>query len=157
DVGSVMATELRMLDSDDTFARVAKKMNLPPGANPGSVRSGVSEGSNIISLTATGTDPVAITDLANTFADVFIEKDLEERSRQSRTTLNDIESRRAEVEKSLRDLEEGKKRFMQQNQLAGQGGNLASSLAELEFRRKELSKKYTAEHPDMIKLGERIE
>lgn len=157
DTGSILATELRTLDSPDVAARVAKRMNLPTPALPGTVRAGTSEGSNIISLTATGTDPLAVADLANAFADVFIEKDLEERSRQSRSTLNDVESRRAEVERSLRELEDKKRSFMQEHQTAGMASGLASSLAELEFRRRELGKKYTAEHPDMIKLDERIQ
>lgn len=80
----------------------------------------------------------------------------EERSRQSRANLRDIENRRAEVEKSLHDLEEGKKEFLQRNEMSGQGGGLAAQLSDLQFRRKELAKKYTPEHPDMIAIDERI-
>ncbi len=156
DIGSILQSELRILDSADTSSRVAKRMNLPGTSLPGGVHAIVADGSNIISLTATGTDPLAVADLANAYADVFIEKDQEERSRQSRSTLGDIENRRAEIEKTLRDLEDRKKVFIQQNEMVGQGGGLQQTLASLQLRRKELAKKYTPEHPDMIKLDEQI-
>lgn len=157
DPTAAMQTQIQLLSSSDIYARVAQRMRLTPDTLPGAVSAVPGDTGGMISITVTGPDRLGAADLANAFVDTYVEKDLEERTRATKATLADIDARRTAVEKQLHDLEEGKKEFMRQNPFLGSRGSLAGTLSELEARRRELGKKFTAEHPDIIKLEQKIQ
>ncbi|MBI4386200.1 MAG: hypothetical protein HY551_02345 [Elusimicrobia bacterium] len=154
---AVLEAQARILVSYDMAERIGRKIGWEPAKLQGVIQAERVENANLIRISAVGADPVALTDIVNTALDVYVERDLEERSFNARKTLENVVKRRAEVENSLRDLEEKRKTFLQKHHSAHLGSSLSSSLLDLEARRRELLKKFTAEHPEVIKLEQRIE
>ena len=68
----------------------------------------------------------------NAVIDAYRDYDLEQKSRQGRKTLEDIASRKAEVEENLRSLERSKQNFMEKNP-KGLGAALAVQLADWRY------------------------
>ncbi|MBI5209995.1 MAG: polysaccharide biosynthesis tyrosine autokinase [Elusimicrobia bacterium] len=149
---SALKTQVRVLGSSDLAERVAKRT----GKNAGFGAEQVPE-SNLIAVMATSPDPVEAADVANATMEIYAENELESRSQSSRKSLEDIVSRRQEIESSLNDLEEKKREYMEAHPGLGTGPALSGSLLDLETRRKEMLKKFTPEHPEVIALEQRIE
>ncbi|MBI3550319.1 MAG: polysaccharide biosynthesis tyrosine autokinase [Elusimicrobia bacterium] len=152
----VIPTQLRVLESQNMSERVAKRLNVAPGVMKAGFRAEQLEGSNMILISVTGPDPVFAADMANAVVDSYVERDLEDRSAHTRTTLQDVVKRRDEVGVALGKLQGDRKHFLEGHQTAGLGPTLAGALLEAENRRKELLKKFTPIHPDILSLDERI-
>src|SRR5208282_5980351 len=90
-------------------------------------------------------------------ADTYIDKDFEQRSIHTKKTLEDIVQRRSEEEETLKTLENQRMTFLQGHQTAGMSPLLSNRLIDLEARRKELLKKYTFRHPEILKIDQQIE
>ncbi len=169
DPWGMVATEIRVIHSNDISERAARNLGwINSVSNPEDVSKSVSgiassfkaeriQDSNLIGMTAAGPNPLLAADIVNAVVDAYISYDLEERSRQAKKTLEDISARKNEVEESLRSLERSKQNFLEQNPDSGMGGALAGQFVDLEARRKELLKKYTAQHPEIIQIDQRIQ
>ncbi|HOW88772.1 MAG TPA: polysaccharide biosynthesis tyrosine autokinase, partial [Elusimicrobiales bacterium] len=168
DPWNAVSTEIRVITSMEIADRAARKLGwLDDGANParnagvvnfilGSCRAERLQDSNLITITGVNSDPVKASDLVNAVIEAYRDYDLEQKSRQGRKTLEDIASRKAEVEENLRALERSKQNFMEKNPNTGLGAALANQLADLEIRKRGLQDKYTPNHPDVIELNQRI-
>lgn len=152
DQAASMRTQIRMLSSEDLIAAVAKKIGKPAGFSAQEVRD-----TSLISISATHRDPKEAADVVNAAMDVFAEKDMAERSTTARKALEDVSSRRREIEASLAQLEEVRKEYLENNPGTGMGGALTSNLVELEARRREMLKRFTPEHPEVVAIDQRLQ
>ena len=110
----------------------------------------------MISLSATSRDPEAAAAVVSVAMDVYAERDAEERSLSFKKSLADIGTRKAEIENSLSQLEDKRRSYLETHQGTGMGSTLNGTLLELEQRRREMLKKFTPEHPDVIAVDSRI-
>lgn len=157
DQWAAMQTQMKVLMSRDMIERVAQKLGADYGSVAGTYSVERVEQSNLMTISATSADPVRTADTANAVTAAYIEWDLGERSQQARKTLQDIVSRRQDVEQTLRNLEDEKRSFLEKHQLTGLSASMTGLVVDLEGRRKELLKRYTAEHPEVVKLDQRLE
>jgi tyrosine-protein kinase Etk/Wzc len=162
DPWSAVATELKVIASSDIADRAAAKLGMAPGPRAsGEIAAAYKvdrlTDSNLISITAYNADPARAADIASAVIDAYRDFDLEQKTRQARKTLEDISSRKSEVEGNLGALERQKRNFIEKNPKTGLGDALANQLADLEIKKKELLEKYTPNHPDVLSLQQRIE
>lgn len=162
DPWSAVATELKVITSSEISERAAVRLGMPSGAASsaevaGSYKVERLQESNLIALYSFSSDPVRAADIASAVIEAYRDFDLEQKSLQSRKTLEDISSRKNEVEDNLRALERQKQSFVERNPKTGMGSALANQLADLEIRKKQLLEKYTPNHPEVLSLDQRIE
>ena len=157
DLSVDIETEVNSAQTPDLAQRAADKLAWPVSRVIKAYKVRRLEQSNLIAVSSLGPDPAATAELVNALAQVYVERHLEIRSRQAKKTVADILARQQEVEASLMALEVERQKFLEKHQALGQSSNLATRLIELESSQKELLKKYTPEHPDMIKLAQRLE
>lgn len=162
DPWSAVATELRVITSSEISERAASRLGLPSGAKSAAAIAAAykverQQDSNLIAISAYDTIPSRAADIASAVIEAYRDFDLEQKSLQARKTLEDISSRKNEVEDSLRALERQKQSFVERNPKTGLGAAMANQLADLEIRRKQLLEKYTPNHPDVLSMDQRIE
>lgn len=169
DPWGMIATEIRVIQSPDIAERAARNLGwITPSSASEEVSRAIGrvggvykadriQDSNLISISASGGDPLLATDIVNAVVEAYSAYDLEERSRQAKKTLEDIAARKNEVEESLRSIERARQNFLEQNPGTGLGNALSSQLLDLESRRKELVRKYTPSHPEVMQIDQRIQ
>ncbi len=162
DPWSAVATQMRVIGSDEIASRAAARLGMPSGLGSAekiaaSYKVGRLEDSNLITLTSYSSSPRRAADILSAVIDSYKEYDLEQKSMQARKTLDDISSRRDDVSGSLQALEQKKERFVQQNPRTGLGDVLANELSDLEMRKKSLLDKYTPSYPEVVNLQQRID
>lgn len=168
DPRNAVATEIRVLTSAEIAERAGKKLGLFGVGAPFVEAEAIDrllaaytvermQDSNLIGISAADKDPLAACDIINAVIDVYKDYDLEQKSRQSRKNLEDIASKRIEVEENLRSLERSRQDFMEKNPGTGRGAVLANQLADLESRKKTFLEKYTPDHPGAIELDNKIQ
>lgn len=168
DPWNAVSTEIRVITSAEIAERSAKKLGwvdetAAPARNnaavrsiQGSYRAERLQDSNLISITAGNSNPLKASDIVNAVIEAYRDYDLEQKSRQGRKTLEDIASRKAEVEENLRSLERSKQNFMEKNPKSGMGAALANQLADLEIRKRQMQERYTPNHPEVVELNQRL-
>jgi tyrosine-protein kinase Etk/Wzc len=149
--------ELSLLSSMDMLGRVAKRINVPVSAVQNSYTVQKMGISSLLLISAKSANPDQAARLANAVAESFIEWDLEQRSKDLRIKYNEVSARKKEMESSLRVLEEQREAFLKSHQTTSLGVALANNLLEMESRRKEMLRKFTPEHPEVLKLDQRIQ
>ena len=111
---------------------------------------------NIIRIIAHSTDSQEAITIANTVADVYIEENLLEKTRQARTARQFIEEQIASLEKRLQQKEEALRKLSQKSRDIVLSEPIQQKLAELQFNLTEMLQKYTEKHPKVIQLREQI-
>lgn len=168
DPWGAVSTEIRVIGSMEIASRAAGIINLKMQQSGSSIRLSANEvlasyvaervqDSNLISIRAKTDNPYKANDIVNAVIEAYKEYDLEQKSAQARKTLEDIISRKNDIEEKLKNLERQKKNFIEKNPKTGIGGFYADQLAELEIKRKELLEKYTPNHPEIVSIEKRIE
>lgn len=169
DPWGAVQTEKKIIHSIEISRRAEKKMKefyvsrgkTPPLLNAGRIFGAYNaervENSNLIRIYSTYTDPVVAANIVNAVISSYRDYDLQQKSRQAQKTLDDIAARKMEVEQNLRSLESRKKVFLQKNPGTGLGLAYASQLANFEIQKKELLKKYTPNHPEVLSVDEKME
>lgn len=169
DPWGAVATEIRVITSVEIAERAGRKLgwadeNKTPAENSrvtnsilASYKAERLQDSNLITISATNTDPLKASDIINAVVEAYKDYDLEQKSKQGRKTLEDIAARKNEVEENLRSLERSKQNFLEKNPKTGLGAALANQLADLEIRKKQLLEKYTPNHPEVLNLERRIQ
>jgi len=168
DPWGAVSTEIRVIGSMEIASRAAGIINLKMQESNSSIRLSASEvlgsyyaervqDSNLIKITSKTDNPYKANDIINAVINAYREYDLEQKSAQARKTLEDIVSRKNDIEEKLKELEKRKKNFIEKNPKTGIGGYYADQLAELEIKRKELLEKYTPNHPEINSIEKRIE
>lgn len=156
DQNLALQTQLRILGSQDISDAVLKRLSSSPTKDFGSFSANRVPDSNLINIVSVGADPVAITQLANTVVDVYLERDAQEHSQSARKALEDVSTRRQEMETSLRELEEKRQAYLEQHHSSSLGASMQNMLLDLEARKRELLNKFTTQHPDVISIEQRI-
>ena len=161
DEWGTVATELKVITSSEVSERAAVKLGLSPGSREAAAINGSYSvdrlpDANLITISAFNASPARAADIASAVIDAYKDFDLEQKSMQARKTLEDIESRKSDVEESLHSFERQKQRFMESNPKTGLGAILANQLADLELQKRQLLEKYTPNHPDVQNIQQRI-
>ncbi len=162
DPWSAVATELKVITSSEISERAAARLGMPAGYKSAAAIAGAYkverlQDSNLISISAFDSDPSRAADIAGAVIEAYREYDLEQKTRQARKMLEDISSRKNEVEDNLRSLERQKQNFIERNPKTGLGSALANQLADLEIKKRQLLEKYTPNHPEVLSLQQRID
>ncbi|MCG2725682.1 MAG: polysaccharide biosynthesis tyrosine autokinase [Elusimicrobia bacterium] len=153
-------TEIKIITSGEIKKRAEQKIK---DRSKYSVKALASYGaemvkeSNLISIYATSSDPLAASDTINAVVEAYRDYDFEQKSAQATKTLEDISARKAEIEQNLRSQEKMKKDFFEKNPRTGLGLAFANQLADFEVQKKELLRKYTPNHSAVINIDQRIE
>ncbi|PIS47585.1 MAG: hypothetical protein COT17_02695 [Elusimicrobia bacterium CG08_land_8_20_14_0_20_51_18] len=169
DQWGAVSTEIRVITSMEVAMRASRRLKIAEaGAEPSRIQGIASQilsaykaervqDSNLISIAAGSSNPYKANDIVSAVIEAYREYDLEQKSAQARKSLDDIASRKTDVEDKLRSLERQKQNFIEKNPKTGLGSIFADQLAELEIKRRELLEKYTPNHPEVINFDKRIE
>ena len=123
----------------------------------GAVSARPAENTNIIYISVMHGDPQLAANIANKVAEAYIVENFKEKSKQSRIVREFIEKRLEEVTTRLKNAEEKLAKFKETESPSGVAVSLQKNLADLESERQRLFQKYTAMHPDIKSIDERIE
>lgn len=150
-------TVMASMELDEIASAAARRLGIEPEAVRKSFSVRRIRLSNLIGIDAVGETPEAAVRLAGVMMDVFMQWESERNVRRLRVDLDALLGRRRAAEQRLAGLEERKRAFLEKNQTAGRGIQLAGLLLSLESERKELLSKWTPNHPDVAKLDQRIQ
>ncbi len=168
DIFTALNTEVKIIKSAIVAERTAKKLGLitdnmseeQKESIIGSIQTKVDAerigDTNLIRIICTSDNPEETSKLANTTAEVYIEKGIEDRSRRARELREFIEKQMIDAEQKLKMSEEKLKRFTEQTGATGMGGYLAVRLVELQTEKADLLKRYTKEHPKVIEIDRQM-
>lgn len=112
--------------------------------------------SNMIRLTVTSSDPKETANLVNIFAEVYAQKRADDRNKRAREFRESVEEHLNRVTVRLKQAEEELKVFREKYPRVGLGAGLTSKLLGLQERLADLEKKYTAQHPEVVKIKHQI-
>lgn len=112
---------------------------------------------NIIRITAKAQNAEGAIELANTLAAEYIKQKLAEKAKEARHVRQFIEEQLASLEERLRGIEDTLRKFNEQPGNIILAEPLQKQLMELEFQRATLLQKYTAKHPQVIRLERQIQ
>lgn len=166
---TALNTEVKILKSEVVARRTAKKLNLITPAMTelqaaqivAAIQTKINAekvgDTNLITISASSSDPKETADLANATAEVYIEKGIEDRSRRAREMRQFIEAQVNEAEEKLKKTEEALRRYTERSGAKGIGGYLTTRLLDLQNRKSELQKRYTERHPEVEKLKGQIQ
>ncbi|MSR77318.1 MAG: polysaccharide biosynthesis tyrosine autokinase [Candidatus Omnitrophica bacterium] len=111
---------------------------------------------NIISIIVQYTDAKLCASIANQTAEVFVENDLLDKTRQARNLRQFVEKQLFLFEGKLKTTEEKIQNFRQSGKALGIAIGLERQLSDLERERTLLLKQFTEKHPDVVKADEMI-
>jgi capsular exopolysaccharide synthesis family protein len=150
--GVIAAIEL-----DEIVNIAAERLRTAPESLLGAFSVRSLRRSNLISVKAVGRTPEESVQRANALADAHMRWKSERDTRQAKADLEALIWRKRSVEKVLAELEEKKRSFLEKNQTAGRGIQLAGVLLSQESERRELLMKFTPDHPDVMRLDQKIQ
>lgn len=164
----LMASQAKVITSYPVMERVVLELGLVPKDASGeqiagavaavqdSVTTSQVETTNIIRITVVHNDPKMVALIANKVAEVYIDYDAKEKSEQARKVRIFIESQLADVTKRLNEAEEKSTDFKKSGKATGIAVNVLNNLATLEQKKADLTKIFTKNYPDVIKMDEDI-
>jgi tyrosine-protein kinase Etk/Wzc len=168
DMLNAVNTEVKVINSAVIAERTAKKLGLITDETPKDVASAIISSiqskiqaerisdSNLVKIIATSSNKDEVAKLANTTAEVYIEKGIEDRTRRAKELREFIEKQLTDAEQNLRMSEEKLRKFTEETKTTGVGGQLAIELLTLQAKREELLKIYTEKHPDVVAINQKI-
>ena len=169
DTLTALNTEVKIIKSTLVSERTARKLGLVNDKTPENEKQSVVSGiqakvsadkvgdSNLITISATSSNPKETEKLANATAQVYIEKGMEDRSRRARELREFVEIQMREAESKLRQAENNLKDYTEKSGAKGVGSYMTSRLLGLETKKSELAEKYTDQHPEVKILTQQIE
>lgn len=120
----------------------------------------------IIRVSLEGEDPEHIKTIVNTIADTYLRQNVEARSKQAEQSLEFLKEQLPELRSEVEQAEGNLANYQEENQaldltteaesLLGQVVELERSRSELELKRAELRRQYTAEHPQLEVLESQL-
>ncbi len=111
---------------------------------------------NIIQITATGSNPQRVAQLANLTAEAYIEANLREHNKQARKVREFVEVQLVQTEIKLRAAEEAVRQMREQGTATGMGVVLQNRVTDLQAQLTNLAPRLTDAHPDIIRLKAQI-
>ncbi|MEK6647552.1 MAG: GNVR domain-containing protein [Candidatus Firestonebacteria bacterium] len=110
-----------------------------------------------IQIIVTSTEQKEVAIIANAIASVYVEKAVENKNKKASNLKEFVGRQLEEVKKKLETTEDALKDFREKSEATvGIGGTLSSRLFELKSQEQELLKKYTIEHPQVIKIRQQM-
>ncbi len=161
-------TEVKVINSAIIAERTAKKLGLITENTPKDLASSIISSiqskiqaeriadSNLVKIIATSSNKYEVAKLANTTAEVYIEKGVDDRIRRAKELREFIEKQLIDAEQNLRIAEEKLRKFAEETKTTGVGVQLAIELLSLQAKRDELLKIYTEKHPDVVLINQKI-
>lgn len=111
---------------------------------------------NIIQITATGSQPQRVAERANLTAEAYIEANLMERNKQSRKVREFVEAQLVQTEIKLRTAEERVRQMRETGSATGMGAVLQNRVTDLQGQLTNLAPRLTEQHPDIIRLKSQL-
>ena len=145
---------LRMGLIDDRMP-VSKLRGIVAGLQ-GKISTETIERTNIIKITATTSSAKEAMDLANTVAQVYVEENLLEKTKQARRARQFIAEQLSQLENRLSDAEERLRKFGDEVEDIRLSEPIQKKLVDLEFELAAFLQKYTDKHPQVKQLKEQI-
>jgi len=169
DMVTALNTEVKIIKSEIVAKRTAIKLNLLSSDMSqqqienivNTVESKINADrvgdTNLVSISATSSDPKETADIANAAAEVYIEKGIEDRNKRAKELREFIENQSKDAEAKLRQTEDVLRKYTEKSGAKGIGGYMTGQLMELQNKKSELLKRYTNQHPEVQKITEQIE
>ncbi len=167
--GELLASEISVITSRPVARIVAFRLGFMSEASPseeiektaeniqGKIKAERVGESNMIKITVTSSDPKETELLVNNVAEVYQQKRSDDRNRRTRELRESIEGHLSQVTLKLKQTEDDLKNFREKTRTIGLGSALVSRLLDLKTMLGNLEKKYTPEHPEIIKLKRQID
>jgi len=177
-----MMSQANLVGSFQTLEKVAERLSLiNPGMKPaermarvkglqGQIEAEQIEYTNMIEITAFSTNPQRAVDIANTIAEVYVENHFENKKKEASNVRKFIKIQLDNYLTELENSELALQSFRQENPMVEemdinntpfQNNSLIMSLEEeivkLDLELASLESRYTAEHPDVRILGQKLE
>jgi capsular exopolysaccharide synthesis family protein len=146
------ALRLKLIDGNASLEETNSAVNRIQG-NIETERVGQT---NMIRIIATTNNPKESMDLANAVAEVYIEENLLEKTKQFRHARQFIEEQLSALETRLKTTEERLRGFQDEVKNIKLAEPIEKKLVDLEFELAELMQKYTEKHPRVIQVREQI-
>ncbi|MFN3550210.1 MAG: GumC family protein [Endomicrobiia bacterium] len=168
DMYQTINTEVKIINSKIIAERAAKKLGLITeftskdeineilSSIQNKIKAERITDSNLIKIIVSSSDKEETAKLANTIAEVYIEKGLEDRTKRARELREFIEKQLLDAEKNLKESEEKLRKFSEQTKATGIGGQLAVELLTLQSKKSELLKTYTENHPEVVSITQKV-
>jgi len=166
--GDAMESQAKLIRSHSVMKKVASLMGIiDVNASVMEVNEAISNiesklktellgRTNIIRIIAASEDPDQAIELANTVAEVFIEENLLDKTRQARNARQFIKEQLAALETRLKSKEQTLRDQREKFKNISLAQSYQDKLAELQFKLTELLQKYTAKHPNVVQIKEQI-
>jgi len=166
--GDVMESETKIIRGFPVVEKVARQLGKVTDATPpaevnrivaqlqGRIQTEKIESTNIIRISVRHTDPREAMDIANTTAQVYIEQNLLEKTKQARAAREFISDQLKELEGRLASAEERLRQFGDKASEIRQAEPIQNKITELQFEMTALLQKYTEKHPKIIQLKDQI-
>lgn len=168
DMFTIIKTEIRIIKSAVIAELTAKKLNLitdltPPERKQAIILSiqdkidaeGVGD-TNLIRIIATSSVREEVAPLANTVAEIYIEKRMKEKTLRATELREFIESQLKDAKIKLNEHEQKLIEHTGKGGIAGLIQHIAIRITDLETKKQELLKKYTEIHPEIVRLNEQL-
>ncbi len=168
DMYQAINTEVKIINSKIISERAAKKLGLIKeftskeeineiiSSIQNKVKAERITDSNLIRIIVNSSNKEETAKLANSIAEVYIEKGLEDRTKRARELREFIENQLLDAEKNLKESEEKLRKFSEQTKTTGIGRQLAVELLTLQSKKSELLKTYTENHPEVVSVTQKI-
>lgn len=168
DAYQAINTEVKIINSTAVTERVAKKLGLIDETMDkevaqqivfsiqGKVRAERIADSNLVKIIVNSSNKEETAILANTVAEVYIQKGVEDRSRRARELREFVERQLQDAEEKLKMAEEKLRQFTEKTKITGTGGQMAIELVTLQGKKSELLKTYTENHPQVVEITQKI-
>ncbi|MFC1658652.1 GumC family protein [Candidatus Omnitrophota bacterium] len=147
-----VAMRMELIDGDSSVTDV----NTAVGRVQSSIETETIPRTNIIRITATADTAAEAMLLANSVAEVYVQENLLDKTKQARHARQFIEEQLSSLEDRLKETEEQLKDFGDEVRNIKLAEPIQEKLVELEFQRGELLQKYTQKHPRVMQLNEQI-
>ncbi|MFC2091431.1 GumC family protein [Elusimicrobiota bacterium] len=110
----------------------------------------------LIKIIATDSNPQSAIKLANTVAEIYVQKTIDERNKRTSNTRQFIENQLQNVGQQLRTTEENSRKFKMSGKITERISTLGTTLSDLTLQRQRLLTKYGEKHPEVVSLSKQI-
>lgn len=114
------------------------------------------ENTNIIEISTRGSDPREIMNLANTVAQIYVEQNLLEKTKQARAAKQFIADQLGQLEERTAKAEEKLRSFGDSASDIRIAEPIHKKIMDLQFEATDLLQKYTEKHPKVIQIKQQI-
>ncbi len=166
--GDIMESETKIIRGFPVMEGVARRLGKVTDTTPpeeanhivaglqGQVEAKKIESTNIIRISVRGTDPTEVRDIANATAEIYVQENLLEKSKQARTAREFISNQLKELEGRLAEAEDRLREFGNRANDIRLAEPMQKKIMELQFEMTALLQKYTEKHPKIIQIRQQI-